>query len=544
MEATGVVLISLLAVVVSGFAARLTRLPIPLVQIALGAAVSRSSLTSVVLDPDVFFLLLLPPLLFLDGWRIPKDDLRRDAATILRLALGLVVFTVVGVGFFVNWLIPAMPLAVAFALAAVISPTDPIAVSAIAARVSIPVRMMRVLEGEALLNDASGLVCMRVAVVAVMTGTFSLPHAVATFVWTSAGGLVLGAGITWLVTKAIAAAAARLGDDGSAQIVTTLLIPFAVYLVAERVGCSGILAAVSAGTTISFTRLSYWQAETRLQRAAVWDTVQFAANGSIFVLLGEQIPALVAAAPRTVLEAGHDDPWWLAVYIVAIVLVLAALRFAWVWVSLKRATSQGDEATIPFTQSWRIVLAVSVAGVRGAVTLAGVLTLPLALHDGTPFPARGLAILLAAGVIVISLLVATIGLPAILRGVSVPVGMRHQREDRARIAAAQAAIRAIEAAPSPVATAAADPGGDAIASAHLIASYRERIARLAGGDETWSARSSAREIERRLGLIGVRAERNEIEKIWRHNGIEESKARAIVRELDLQEARHLDGRRG
>jgi monovalent cation/hydrogen antiporter len=539
--AIGIVLISLIAVVTSGFLARLSRLPLPLVQIALGAAIYYSSVTSVVLDPDVFFLLLLPPLLFLDGWRIPKDDLLRDASTILKLAMGLVVFTVVGVGLFIHWLIPAMPLAVAFALAAVISPTDPIAVSAIATRTPIPVRMMRVLQGEALLNDASGLVCFRFAVAAALTGSFSLPSALGNFAWAALGGVAIGVGLTWVLTRVVAAAVTRLGEDGSAQILFTLLIPFGVYLIAERASCSGILAAVSAGMTMSFTRLSNWRAETRLRRTAVWDTVQFAANGSIFVLLGEQVPALVARAPQTVQVTGHANAWWLAVYISLIVLMLASLRFAWVWVSLKMAQwgSRQPGQALPFTQSWRMVLATSVAGVRGAVTLAGVMTLPLALDDGSPFPARELAIVLAAGVIVISLLAATVGLPTILRGLATPASAQHLREDRARIAAAEAAVRAIESEQQSRLAEGQDKDRYAAASERLVLRYRTRIKQLSSGDDAWATRDSEAEIEHAISLVGLRAERNEIEKIWRHHGISESRARAIVRELDLQEARHF-----
>jgi CPA1 family monovalent cation:H+ antiporter len=539
LQAIGIVLFSLVAVVTSGFLARLSRLPLPLVQIALGALVWYAGLGSVALEPDVFFLLLLPPLLFLDGWRIPKDDLLRDASTILKLAMGLVVFTVVGAGLFVHWLIPAMPLAVAFALAAVISPTDPIAVEAIAARTPIPVRMMRVLQGEALLNDASGLVCLRFAVAAALTGSFSLTSAIGHFAWAALGGVAIGIGLTWALTRLVAAAVARLGEDGSAQIIVTLLIPFGVYLIAERAGCSGILAAVAAGMTMSFTRLSYWRAETRLRRTAVWDTVQFAANGSIFVLLGEQIPALVADAADTVRITGHANPWWLAVYILLVVLVLATLRFAWVWVSLKMGQrgSRRSGAALPFTQSWRMVLATSVAGVRGAVTLAGVMTLPLLLEDGSPFPARELAIVIAAGVIVVSMVAATIALPPLLGGLAAPVNVRHRREDRARIAAAEAAIRAIEANRSAAGRDEVDLRG--AASTRLVARYRARIASLSSGDEAWATRDTEADIEHEVGLVGLRAERNEIEKIWRHHGMPEARARAIVRELDLQEARHI-----
>jgi CPA1 family monovalent cation:H+ antiporter len=177
------VLVLLLAVVISGTISRALPwpIPVPLVQIAFGAVLSIGTKQGIALNPDVFFLLFLPPLLFLDGWRIPKEDLFKDAPTILELALGLVVFTVVGMGFFIHWMIPAMPLAVAFALAAVLSPTDPIAVSAIAKRVPIPKRLMHILEGESLLNDASGLVCLRFAIAAALTGTFSLYDAGLTF---------------------------------------------------------------------------------------------------------------------------------------------------------------------------------------------------------------------------------------------------------------------------------------------------------------------------------------------------------------------------
>ena len=315
METTVIVLISLFAVMISGFLARATRVPVPLVQIALGALIYYSSLTSVVLNPEVFFLLFLPPLLFLDGWRIPKDSLFRDASTILKLALGLVVFTVLGMGLFIHWLIPSLPLAVSFALAAVISPTDPIAVSAIAARTPVPKRLLHILQGESLLNDASGLVCMRFAVAAALTGSFSLSSAVISFLWVALGGLVIGAAGTWLVARITSWVSERFDEDGSSQILITLLLPFGVYLLAERLHYSGILAAVAAGVTMSFMDIWQWRAATRLRRTAVWDTVQFVANGSIFVLLGEQIPALLAAAPQTILATQHQNPWWLGVYI-------------------------------------------------------------------------------------------------------------------------------------------------------------------------------------------------------------------------------------
>jgi monovalent cation/hydrogen antiporter len=288
VETIAVVLFLLLAVVVGGALARMSPvpLPLPLVQIALGSIIASVANPGVTLKPDIFFLLFLPPLLFLDGWRIPKEGLFRDKGTILELALGLVVFTVVGVGFFINWMIPEMPVAIAFALAAIVSPTDPIAVSAIADRVPIPKRLMHILEGESLLNDASGLVCMRFAVGAAVTGTFSLVDALGTFLSVAIGGIALGVGVTWIVTVAKNWVSRHFGEETGSQILISLLIPFGAYLLAEHLHCSGILAAVAAGVTMGYVeQTGQALAVTRVRRSAVWDTVQFAANGIIFVLL-------------------------------------------------------------------------------------------------------------------------------------------------------------------------------------------------------------------------------------------------------------------
>ncbi len=540
MELAGAVFAVLLGVVVSGMLARATLVPVPLVQIALGAAIHYSDLTSVDLDPQVFFLVLLPPLLFLDGWRIPKDDLVRDAPTILTLALGLVVFTVLGVGSFIHWLVPAMPLPVAFALAAVISPTDPIAVSAIAARTPMPLRMRRLLEGESLFNDASGLVCMRFAVAAVLTGAFSVSQAMASFVWVAVGGLAVGASVTWVVTTARLWTHAHDKDGGGAQILTTLLLPAGVYLLAEYLHCSGILAAVAAGITMGLTPHAHWQAITRIRRTAVWDTVQFATNGFVFVLLGEQIPAIVAAAPGTVALTGHDNPWWLLAYVVLIVLALAALRFAWVWTSIRIAFLRPDAEGRGLPASYqRLVLAMSLAGVRGAITLAGVLTLPLTLANGAAFPGRDLAIALAAGVIVLSLVLATVALPRTLRGLVLPADdPQHGAENRARSAAAEAALRAVVQAAQ---TLPEDPAQSLLyahASTRITSRYRQRLDQYADDDAAFLAPGTMDAIERRLRLAGLRAERDELLASAGAHGVKDIVLRRLIREIDLQEARY------
>lgn len=539
LETITVILFLLLAVILSGIVSRAVPLPLPrpLFQIALGAVIGLVADWRVTLDPQIFFLLFLPPLLFLDGWRIPREGLFKDGKTVLELALGLVVFTVVGMGVFINWMVPAMPLPVAFALAAVVSPTDPIAVTAIARRAPIPKRMMHILEGESLLNDASGLVCLRFAVAAALTGSFSIHDAALNFLWVAFGGIAIGTGLTWSVGRLKGWISHRYGEEGGSQILISLLIPFGSYLLAEHLHCSGILAAVAAGLTMGFVETrGEIGATTRIRRNTVWDTIQFTASGIIFVLLGEQLPGILAGAAETVRLTGHHEPWWLAIYVVAINLGLAALRFVWVWVSFQLTLFRSGESRTP---NWRIIATMSFAGVRGAITLAGVLTLPLMLQDGTPFPARDLAIFLAMGVIIVSLIAASIGLPMLLRGLEMPEEPSHlAAEDEARMAAAQAAIRAIQQVEHEMAAGRADADLYVAAASRIMDAYRQRIESRQGDPEEKASIKLIERIERDLRLAALRAERVEIFQMVRRRELGSEIARKLVRELDLLEARY------
>ena len=536
------ILFLLLAVVLSGWVARITRIALPLVQIALGAGVVLITGDAVDLRPDIFFLLFLPPLLFVDGWRIPKKALFRDRMVILELALGLVVFTVVGLGFLIHWMIPAMPLAVAFALAAILSPTDPIAVSAIASRAPIPKRLMHILEGESLLNDATGLTCMRIAVIAATTGAFSLTSAIGTFAWLAVAGIAVGIAVTLAIGLVKAWISRRWGEDVGGQILISLLIPFAAYLSAEAVHASGILAAVAAGVTMSFTeRQGSAMAATRIRRAVVWDTVQFVANGLIFVILGEQMPSIMARAAEVIQSTQHKEVWWLAIYVFAIVAALAALRFIWVWASLKLTLFRKRGKHAPPKVGLRLVAVMSLAGVRGAITLAGILTLPFVLGDGTPMPTRNLAIFLAAGVIIVSLVLASVALPRLLKGVELPPEPSHlEEEDRSRVAAASAAMRAIEDTQHAMAEGKSNPDLYAETAARLMELYRHRIEMRTPveGDDVVLARQ-ADEIERQLRLAGLAAERAELVRLGRMRLVDEETTRKLIREVDLQELRYV-----
>jgi CPA1 family monovalent cation:H+ antiporter len=331
----------------------------------------------------------------------------------------------------------------------------------------------------------------------------------------------------------------RFGEDTGAQILVSLLIPFGAYLIAEHLHCSGILAAVAAGITMSYAEFTGpTRGETRMQRAAVWNTVQFAANGAIFVLLGEQLPGILSDAAEAIREAGHNEIWLLAVYVIVITMALACLRFLWVWTSLRltlyRAARRGEQRPTP---SWRLVAAVSLAGVRGAITLAGVLTFPLVLADGSPFPARELTVFLAAGVIILSLVTASIGLPKLLTNLRLPPEPTHQEEeDRLRAAAAKAAIHAVESAQHRMAEGRSDTNLYAEAAAEVMGMYRSQLDERKP-NEAVSQHRAINEIERQFRLAGLRAERDEVFKRARRRRINGEIARKVIRDLDLLEAR-------
>ena len=237
MDLIQTVFLLLLLVALSGVIVRFfPQLPLPVLQVGLGA-LTALPVTGVRLafDPELFLLLFVSPLLFVDGWRVPKREFFQLRGPILTLALGLVLFTVIGAGYFVHGAIPAIPLSAAFALAAVLSPTDAVAVSAVAGRIKVPPRLMHVLEGEALLNDASGLVALKYAVAATLTGRFSPWEASGSFFLIALGGLAVGTAVAWLFGWVQDKLIGWRGEALSVQVVLLrLLLPFGVYLLAER----------------------------------------------------------------------------------------------------------------------------------------------------------------------------------------------------------------------------------------------------------------------------------------------------------------------
>ncbi len=551
MHTVETVLLVLMIGAVTGIIARYIRaIPLPLIQIMLGAALSWPQKgLHIDFDPGLFMLLFIPPLLFADGWRIPKREFFALYRPILRLAFGLVLFTVIGLGYLIHWMIPEIPLTVAFALAAVISPTDAVAVSAITRNLGMPAHTMHVLEGESLLNDASGLVALKFAIAATLTGVFSWTQVTQEFLWIALGGLGVGAAVGWGFSYLRDTVTRRLGDVAATQMVLLLvLLPFAAYLLGEKIGVSGILAAVAAGVATNFgdlNRADY--ISERMQTAGTWAMVESAFNGAIFLLLGLQLPSIIGVTLR---DAGHD--WWILVGYVAIIsIALLALRWIWLMLGVSRSLHKAHQAgkLVKKPDLW-LNLATTLAGIRGAVTLAGALSVPLLLNNGQPFPARDMLIFLATGTILFTLVIGSIGLPLVLRrvqAVSEPESVREERQ--ARIAACRAAINSLAMSDED----AAQQPTEWQAQQHEIEGriareYRNRIDLL--DEERTPETAEVQDLatpdavqERRLRYVAelemrlncIKVERHTIYAERHNNRINDESLRSLVQELDLSE---------
>lgn len=494
-------------------------IPLPFVQIGLGLVVGFVGGLDLSLDPAVFLLIFVPPLLFLDGWRTPIDETRREGGAILRMAFGLVVFTVLGVGLLVHLAVPAVPQSVSFALAAIVAPTDPVAVATFSGGGGFPRRIRRILDGEALLNDASGLSCLKVAVAATVTGGFSLGAAAGVFAWTALGGVIVGIAVAMLAVRARDLLAGKRADeDAGASVLVAMLMPFAAYIAADHLDCSGVLAAASAGLTMNATRAA-WRggAAIRVRSRAVWDMLAFTFNGAIFVLLGAQLPGIVAHADRAAAEAGLGGAVFLPILVVGITAALLASRFFWVWLSLRLWTG-GDHSPVAGTER-RTIAAVSVAGAKGTVTLAAALSLPVRTASGAAFPARDLVIAVAAGVILLSMLMAAIAVPLLLRG------LRVGDEDNlslqaatARTAAAQAAAKVLEGREEP--------------EAKRLAERYRRVAGVSGSDGVPEINGADHRSLHRETLV---AQRRAVQDLVKLGTIGEEVARCVLADLDLVE---------
>ncbi|MBZ9998806.1 MULTISPECIES: Na+/H+ antiporter [unclassified Mesorhizobium] len=537
MQVAVFILVVLVLVALSGALVRLVRLPLPVLQIAMGAALAWPARgLHVEIDPELFLLVFIPPLLFADAFAAPKRELVALRGPILDLAIGLVFFTIVGFGYALHWLVPSIPLVVAFALAAVLSPTDAVAVSSIVDRNIVPARLMHILEGESLLNDASGLVMFRFAVAAALTGSFSFAAASLSFLYAVAAGILAGMAALFVAAKALQLLNRIGGVPAEAQVLVMILVPFVSYLGAEHIGASGILAAVTAGLLTGVSGMfRFLGVSARMQTMSLWSTLSFVFNGALFILLGLQFPDIIRKVPPE-LSSRH----WIIEPVLTVLLLtlcLIGLRFLWIWIgdmAGAMAARLGKRKAEPF--GLRVRLAGSVAGVRGAITLAGILSLPLTLQDGSPFPARDVVIFLAAGVIICSLAIASLALPKIARGLVEPgEDPAAAEERRARVGAANAAIARIESIANEAGEGGAVEARLAVADS-IVAGYRRRIA---ASDEADEARAEAREasrLELELRAAGIEAERAALRAMFLSREINDHTMRALFSEITLTEA--------
>lgn len=383
-------------------------IPVPLIQIALGvlAALGPAGV-DIPMEPELFFVLFIAPLLFHDGKTASRKTLWKLRKPIMVLALGLVFFTVLAIGTFIHWLIPSIPLPAAFALAAILSPTDVVAVSAISSRVKIPKSLLHLLEGEGLMNDASGLVAFKFASAAAVTGMFSLTQAGISFFVIAIGGFLGGAILAFIIIR-LRIFIRRLGmEDVTIHMLIQILTPFVIYLAIEHFHFSGILAVVAAGIVHAIERDREESPSIQLQivSKSTWTVILYVLNGMVFVLLGLQIPDVA----KDIFGNPLLDNYIAIQYVLVIAFSLLLLRFVWIlisWWSGWKLNKMG--LSKPSIKSISII---TISGVRGAVTLAGAFSIPYALANGDAFPERSLMIFIAAGVILVTLIVASVFLP-------------------------------------------------------------------------------------------------------------------------------------
>ena len=477
------------------------------------------------LDPGFFFLCFLPPLLFADGWLMPLREFVRARRSILTLAIGLVIFTTLTVGLVAHWLVPDLPLALAFALGAIVSPTDAVAVNAITARLRVPARLTTVLNGESLMNDATGLVAFKFALATIVAGGgFSLARSAGSFALISLLGFAIGLAVGYGIGRLRDLLQHLRGGDPPIEITLSLLTPFAAYLAAESCDASGVLSVVAAGLYSGWRDPVRMTVETRQTTFAVWGLLLFWLNGIAFVLLGLQFPGLLAAVN------GHYPAAQLLGFTAAITGTAMLARFAWVYAGVHLPLLASSVCAQPARRATALVL--GWAGMRGTVTLAAALSIPLLLPDGTPFPGRDIVIFLAFGVIAVTLLVQGTTLEALIRRLGLREDDTRAREDRlARTTAVQAGLTALLALKPTAIT----PEQSA-ALGHVVGEYELRLATLEAAGETRANALHRRRASHGYRSAALQAERHAIDELWRNATIADEVHRPLQQLLDHEES--------
>jgi len=404
-----IIILALLILVSNVISHYLPAVPLSLIQIVLGLLTSLSGQFQINLSQDWFLLVFIAPLLYTDGRRFPKRELWRMRGPILGNAILLVFLTTIVGGYLIYQIIPKIPLAEAFALAAILSPTDPIAVQSIAKRAKLPDSILHLVSGESLINDASGLVAFKYALAAVITGTFSLTSATGNFIYIGIIGIIAGI-ILSRALDLIQELLLRSGvDDVVFHTAIQLVSPFLIYIVIEEVlHASGVIGVVAAGVTTQFgkTPSVKYRPELRVVSSTTWDVLNYLLNGFVFMLLGNALPR----AMKNVIEGDRFSTGQALSYAFLTWLIILLIRIIWsyIYMIFPNKKNKGQKKG-----AFRYALLAGLSGVRGAVTMAGILSLPLRMPSGDPFPERDLVLFIASGVVIFSLLAAVITLPLV-----------------------------------------------------------------------------------------------------------------------------------
>ncbi|HEY1792532.1 MAG TPA: Na+/H+ antiporter [Opitutaceae bacterium] len=478
------------------------------------------------LDPGFFFLCFLPPLLFSDGWLMPLREFVRAKRPILLLAVGLVSFTTLLVGLVAHALVPGLPLAMAFALGAIVSPTDAVAVTAATERLRVPARMSTILSGESLMNDATGLVAFKFALAAAAVGTFSLGAMAGEFVVISIGGLGIGLAVGYLVGRLRDVLRSLRVSDTLLETTISLMTPYAAYLVADALHASAILSVVACGLYSGWRDPVRMDAGARQNAFSVWSLVLFWLNGIAFVLLGLQFPALLASVRH------HYTPGQLALFTAAVAGTAMLARLAWVYPAAYLPHCLASVRRTERRPLQRHVFVIGWAGMRGTVTLAAALSIPLMAEGGSPYPGRDIVIFLAFGVIVSTLVIQGTSLEAVIRRLGIHGDEERPKEERlARMTAVEAGLIALRGMED---SAGAPEHHAALGLA--IAEYEQRLAVLTAEGETQRSAHRRRSADLRYHFVALQAERRALDELWRSGAIIDEVYRPLQQLLDHEES--------
>jgi CPA1 family monovalent cation:H+ antiporter len=519
-----VVLLLLLFVVAFGALAQRLQVPYPIVLVVAGALLGFiPAIPRIALDPDTIFFVILPPLLYNAAWTTSWREFKFNLASILLLAFGLVFFTVLGVAAGVQWLFTGFDWKIGLVLGAAIAPTDALAATSIAKRIGLPKGITDILEGESLVNDASGLLALEFAIaIVVRNQTFTAGDAALRLVYLTITGIAVGLATGWIVDRL-----ERRVDNGPIEIVISILVPYAAYFTADRMHASGVLAVVACGLYLSRRSSEFFSPTVRLQTWAVWESLSFILNGLVFVLIGLQLPNVLAGihgyGRRTLLLYG-----------VLFSGLVIALRLIWIFpgaylANLIRTRILHQDAKLPAAKG---ILIVGWTGMRGVIALAAAIALPQTLANGAPFPQRNLIIFLAFSVIFVTLVLQGLTLPPLVRalGLAGETGPNLE-EEAARREMLEAALAHLEKLRKQDET-----EFDAMYE-DLTGHYRQRLAALTGKDA--DEEGVSRQRHKRLSRISrelLRVERCTAVRLRNDGRINDEILRELERELDLREA--------